>query len=489
MSTCEALSDPSQEAHNCPIPTISLSSGDAAIVSVWSLEQERWLTSEEVTAMANVNITDFDSQRQHTYGNSTSGYPLTSPYGQPASHAQALRAAQYLSTGNPMMQQSHPNSGMAALAQSFGGMSLQSPYSPAGRPGSQMPAPTDYHSGVALSQAPAMYISNQQQLLYPGGHLMSGTNTAQAAAGLYTPMPSIVQSCGYPGYGQRTEASPNSQLWTPRIASDGSQGMPTLITPRRDSVSSNEEHLPGTPYTGVNTFGSYGNSVAVLDRSPSGHFTQAGTPSPSQFLPGYQMQQIGKSPAASSTPLAIQLLVQREPAIPRAIPAPSSPVKPLDRCLENKNGETNVYIRGLLPETTDEMLRNWGERFGDIVSSKAIIEHKNGLCKGFGFVKYHNFDDAENCIRGFHYLGYETSFARESFYSKLKKFADENNTNLYISNIPKNINEFELQAYFQPFKVCSSKILRDDSSNGRGVGFCRYVPFSFSPLSLLECLP
>lgn len=30
----------------------------------------------------------------------------------------------------------------------------------------------------------------------------------------------------------------------------------------------------------------------------------------------------------------------------------------------------------------------------------------------FGFIKYHNFEDAEDCIRGFHYLGYEVSFAR-----------------------------------------------------------------------------
>ena len=35
-------------------------------------------------------------------------------------------------------------------------------------------------------------------------------------------------------------------------------------------------------------------------------------------------------------------------------------------------------------------------------------------CYSFGFIKYHNFEDAENCIRGFHYLGYEVSFARVS---------------------------------------------------------------------------
>jgi RNA recognition motif-containing protein len=91
----------------------------------------------------------------------------------------------------------------------------------------------------------------------------------------------------------------------------------------------------------------------------------------------------------------------------------------------------------------------------------------------FGFIKYHNFEDAEDCIRGFHFLGYEVSFARESFYSKLKKFADEQNTNLYVSNIPRNFNEHELSTVFMPYKVCSARILRDDRGNGRGVGFAR----------------
>jgi len=423
--------------------------------------------------MANVNTTDYDSQRQQNHAVSAGGYPLASAYGQPTSHAHALRSAQYISTANPMIQHSHGNSSMASLAQSFAGMSLQSPYASAGRLGSQISATTEY-GGVPLGQPAALYLPNAQQLLYPGAHILSGTTTAHTTNPVYAPVTPYVQQNNYPGYGQRNDDnSPNSQTWTPRIPSDGSQPVPTLITPRRDSVSSNEEHLPGTPFTGPNGYGNYGSAIAIMDRSPSGHFTQTGTPSPSPFLPPYVLQNLGKSQTASTTPLSLQLLVQREPAIPRAIPAPSSPIKPLDRCLENKNGETNVYIRGLLPETTDELLKSWGDRFGEIVSSKAIIDHKTNFCKGFGFIKYHNFDDAENCIRGFHYLGYETSFARESFYAKLKKFADESNTNLYVSNIPKNMNEHELSACFQPFKVSSSKILRDDAGNGRGVGFAR----------------
>lgn len=92
---------------------------------------------------------------------------------------------------------------------------------------------------------------------------------------------------------------------------------------------------------------------------------------------------IAKQPERSDVSPRIKLLVQREPPIPRAIPAPSSPLKPLDRALENQRGETNVYIRGLLPETTDEMLEAWGTRFGDIKSSKSIIDMNSGLCKGY----------------------------------------------------------------------------------------------------------
>lgn len=81
---------------------------------------------------------------------------------------------------------------------------------------------------------------------------------------------------------------------------------------------------------------------------------------------------------------------------------------------------------------------------------------------------------------------------QESFYSKLKTFADDDNTNLYVSNLPKTMNEHvrptsnaskmvqadnvqELASLFAPHKVCSARILRDKSGMGRGVGFARYA--------------
>lgn len=80
----------------------------------------------------------------------------------------------------------------------------------------------------------------------------------------------------------------------------------------------------------------------------------------------------------------VEALTQQEPAIPRAVPAmwtnPSELT--LAKCLENREGITNVYIRGFLPETTDEMLNAYAARFGRIDRCKAIVDLDSGLCKG-----------------------------------------------------------------------------------------------------------
>lgn len=47
-------------------------------------------------------------------------------------------------------------------------------------------------------------------------------------------------------------------------------------------------------------------------------------------------------------------------------------------------------------------------------------------------------------------------------------------TNLYIANLPININESDLEVMFKAFgKVISTRILRDQNTISRGVGFAR----------------
>ncbi|KAJ5559134.1 Nucleotide-binding alpha-beta plait [Penicillium sp. DV-2018c] len=173
----------------------------------------------------------------------------------------------------------------------------------------------------------------------------------------------------------------------------------------------------------------------------------------------------------------LEALTQQEPAIPRAVPAmwtnPSELT--LAKCLENREGITNVYIRGFLPETADEMLHAYAARFGRIERCKAIVDLDTGLCKGFGFVQYYNFESCENCIRGFFYLGYQASFAQKSRNSRLKDLEDKSSTNIYCTNIPINWTEADLRRHFEPWRVVSEKISRDEKTGvSKEVGFARF---------------
>lgn len=242
---------------------------------------------------------------------------------------------------------------------------------------------------------------------------------------------------------------------------------------RRGSYSTTES-APGTPYYGTSSLRDQATQIAPADHSPFGS-----TPSPQQ-LGGPQVQQPAKPMTYKTIPVDVDInaLLLQHPAIPRAVPAvftPRESMRTLDQSLSNPiSGNRNVYIRGLHPHTDDETLAAYAARFGKVETSKAIIDTSTGACKGFGFAKYYSIRDSELCIRGFYKLGYEVGFARESFNSRLKAEGDETSTNLYVSNLPKNMTESELGAIFMDYTVSSSRILRDHDNNSRGVGFARF---------------
>ncbi|KAJ4131834.1 hypothetical protein NW768_006034 [Fusarium equiseti] len=239
---------------------------------------------------------------------------------------------------------------------------------------------------------------------------------------------------------------------------------------RRGSYSTTES-APATPFYG---------SWHPREHGPRVHSDRSAytTPSPHQLMVAQHAEAANKPKPSPVSERALDELLAKNPAIPQAVPAvftPAGHMKSLEQSLENRiPGNRNVYIRGLHPTTDDELLFHYASRFGDVETSKAIIDTATGACKGFGFAKFHDVSQSEMCIRGFHRLGYEVGFARESFNSRLKAEGDELSTNLYISNLPKSLTEVELGVIFRGYTILSSKILRDSMGNSRGVGFARF---------------
>jgi len=81
------------------------------------------------------------------------------------------------------------------------------------------------------------------------------------------------------------------------------------------------------------------------------------------------------------------------------------------------------------------------------VSSKAIIDNKTNKCKGYGFVKYETEEQAKLAMSELNKLDYQVSFAKESFSTRLKNLQDMVSTNVYMSNLPLDMDE-QVNFYF-----------------------------------------
>lgn len=204
---------------------------------------------------------------------------------------------------------------------------------------------------------------NYQQ--YSNGYNMTSAPPTQYQQAAYPSRPQI----GMPN-GPHT---PRNGSW---VTAQGIQQLPDLMAPRRSSWSSNEEQSPQTPLD------TYQQTVLISGNSPT---TWSTTPSPIQAQFPYN-QQVAKAEGGVYAYFDFWAWTQEAPAIPPPVPAIHSGQDggrgSLDKILDNRNGTTNVYIRGLQPDTTDEMLEGYGRRFGAIASQKAIIEMSTKACKG-----------------------------------------------------------------------------------------------------------
>uniref|UniRef100_A0A6G1SN55 Protein alan shepard n=1 Tax=Aceria tosichella TaxID=561515 RepID=A0A6G1SN55_9ACAR len=127
--------------------------------------------------------------------------------------------------------------------------------------------------------------------------------------------------------------------------------------------------------------------------------------------------------------------------------------------------KTNLYIRGLNPDTSDSDLYTLCNRFGSIVSTKAILDKSTNKCKGYGFVDFDNPASAEMAV---------TELQKQGILVHMAKQQEADPTNLYIANLPLTMTESDLENLLQPYgQVVSTRILINQNRQPRGVGFAR----------------
>lgn len=270
---------------------------------------------------------------------------------------------------------------MNSLAQAFGATNLAGSASmPADKQSNGSFSAQTVNGSMVPMNPNAQFYYHQ---LPDGTVVMSGMNNMPANyyqyAGAYNmgmPTATNLTPHAYSGYA----ASASQPAWGP--SQHVPLELPELAAPRRNSLSSNEGS-PG-PHTPFN-HGLFPSSAYAYPPINNG-LSPWTKPNPIQLAQQFPFEQLWRTRENTYELVDYYNITQENPAIPVAVPAKwtkDSGRGTFDKILDNEHGTTNVYIRGLHPDTTDKKLEGYGLRFGDILRCKAIIDLSTGGCKGF----------------------------------------------------------------------------------------------------------
>lgn len=326
------------------------------------------------------------------YGRIAGQSKLANSLGNPASYVPAhypLHGQLYAQGHTAHTQAENNNSSLENLSHNFGAMNVRAmDSSNAGRLKENIqPANLVNLNGVYGGQTSGQFVYSlpDGSFVFPGVNNGLGNYQQHPAYNITPTQSAHLQQASYSGFpasgNQVMPSTPLGQTWI--SAQNAPRDVPGLIAPRRNSWSSSEETGPHTPIYSIQNQMGYQTAPLFNDHSPT---TWSTTPSPHQTDPSYAAHLVGKDLVTGNpTFMDFKAIALQEPPIPVAIPAPRTPNDgrgTLDKIFDNPHKTTNVYIRGLHPNTTDEMLMQYGARFGDIVTAKSIIDHPRSLCKG-----------------------------------------------------------------------------------------------------------
>eukprot|EP01128_Nolandella_sp_AFSM9_P008433 TRINITY_DN511_c2_g1_i1.p2 TRINITY_DN511_c2_g1~~TRINITY_DN511_c2_g1_i1.p2 ORF type:complete len:626 (+),score=216.17 TRINITY_DN511_c2_g1_i1:103-1980(+) len=158
-----------------------------------------------------------------------------------------------------------------------------------------------------------------------------------------------------------------------------------------------------------------------------------------------------------------------------------------DREAEKATSWTNVYVKDLSLETTDETLKAKFSEFGT-VTSLAVMKGENGESKGFAFVNFEEHEAAAKAVEALNgaeidgkaiYAGRaqkkserEGELRKKFEQIKMERLTKYQGINLYVKNLEDDIDEERIRKEFGTFgEIKSIKIMADEKGVSRGFGF------------------
>lgn len=145
---------------------------------------------------------------------------------------------------------------------------------------------------------------------------------------------------------------------------------------------------------------------------------------------------------------------------------------------EMKANFTNIYVKNIEPEVTDEEFRDLFEQYGEVTSASIARDPESGKSRGFGFVNYIKHEDASTAVEELNdkdfkgqtlYVGRaqkkherEEELRKQHEAARVEKASKYQGVNLYVKNLDDDIDDEQLREIFAAFgTITSAKVMRD----------------------------
>ncbi|KAF7505443.1 Protein phosphatase PP2A regulatory subunit B [Endocarpon pusillum] len=145
---------------------------------------------------------------------------------------------------------------------------------------------------------------------------------------------------------------------------------------------------------------------------------------------------------------------------------------------EMKANFTNLYVKNIDAEVTDDEFTQLFEKFGDVTSAAITREPDTGKSRGFGFVNYIDHEHAAKAVeelndKDFHgqslYVGRaqkkherEEELRKQYEAARVEKASKYQGVNLYVKNLTDDVDDDKLRDLFAPYgTITSSKVMRE----------------------------
>lgn len=148
---------------------------------------------------------------------------------------------------------------------------------------------------------------------------------------------------------------------------------------------------------------------------------------------------------------------------------------------EMKANFTNIYVKNIPVEVTDEEFRELFEKYGEVTSASLARDQESGKSRGFGFVNFINHEHAATAVEELNgkdfkgqdlYVGRaqkkherEEELRKSYEAARIEKASKYQGVNLYVKNLDDEVDDDKLRELFAPFgAITSAKVMRDSAS-------------------------